>query len=690
MFTLLVTIAVICETQIAFGQDFSVINTTFQGGSTESVTNNSRALDFANNTASLSQYGGWMDVQLTATGHFRTELYNDTWYMVDPDGYLYFGAGVNSVNAKNTYSTVTLPDDLIDVGLNHLANWSDYESINSGTNKIPYVFRELFMQGYKNTSQRGKDFWAEGIITVFDPAFATYADNLAQTVALRKDDPYCIGVFSDNEMPIYSNATYGELLDRYLAITANSDPNYVAANDWMIGRKGAGYTIDTTDRSEFHGYIASTYYKIVYDAIKLYAPNMLYIGSRLHGAAKAYPSIYKDSAPYIDVFSVNYYGPFEPNMQQLAMWESESSKPFIISEFYAKGFDVPLDNSGGAGYHVPSQLDRALYFENFVINLLESKGCVGYQWFKFQDDNSNRGLINDNEVWYSYLQNSLIEINKDIYNLRDFLITQGNTDNSGTNIQVPILEDTYTDSNSPTTIRGDAAYALVKNHSNFDRVAYLKFDLLSIPGTITAATLHINGRTTEDGVGTVTVDVYPEGNDTWDEDTTTYNNFSPSIGALISSFNPSGSSYSTPYSVDITSYAEAERSGDGTLSLAFKLQIIDNGNDFRIVSKEDTGGVNLPAYLDITYTSSLSVTDFDDKEFSFYPNPANDKLSIQSSSLEIRGIDVFSIEGKKVLTIDNVNSNKLELKIGHLNKGIYLVKIFNSNGGYNTKKLIKK
>jgi hypothetical protein len=147
---------------------------------------------------------------------------------------------------------------------------------------------------------------------------------------------------------------------------------------------------------------------------------MLYLGSRLHGGAKTKNAIFKDSAPYVDVFSVNYYGSYDPH-EEFDMWISESNKPFLISEFYGKGFDVNLDNSTGAGYHVPTQQDRALYFENIVIRFLESEGCVAYQWHKFQDDNSNRGLVDTKEQWYEELRQSLIKINKDIYNFRIYL-----------------------------------------------------------------------------------------------------------------------------------------------------------------------------------------------------------------------------------------------------------------------------
>lgn len=672
--------------QVTYGQgtaDFSIIDTTFLGGRSGTVTNMSRALEYANETSSLSQYGGWLDVQLEATGHFRTTLYKDAWYLVDPDGYLFFGAGPNSVKAESAYASISLPEDLINLGFNHAANWSDYAAINGGSEKIPYVFRALFLQGYKNTTQRTKDLFSDGIVPIFDPAFLTYADNLAQTeVAPNKDDPYCIGVFSDNELPLYTNTSFGELLDRFLGIPSLTDPNYLAAHNWMIDRKGVNYTIDAQDRTDWHGYLVSEYYKKVYTAIKAYAPDMLYLGSRLHAAAKNFPGIYKESAPFVDVFSVNYYGPFEPNTQLLEMWEAESGKPFILSEFYAKGFDVSLDNTGGAGYHVPTQTDRALYFENFVIKLLESKGCVAYQWFKFQDDSSNKGLINASEEWYAPLQNSLIKVNKDIYNLREYLLEQ-----KSRIVRVDVLEDTYTDGNDPDSPKGDIVYAMAKKHTNWERIAYLKFDVSSITKKIASAKLHLNARTTS---GPVTVEAYQEQEDSWSENTATANNFTSTQGSLISTFSARGTSYSTPYTIDITDYAEAVRLGDGTLSLAFRLQGTNNGKDFRIVSKEDTEGINTPAYIAITTEAIVSsVNDFSGNTFALYPNPTNGRLTLESPDKMINAVKVFSIDGKQVLVVDKVNLNKLELNIQSLNRGMYLVQLFNQDGGYNTRKLIK-
>ncbi len=48
--------------------------------------------------ASWSQYGAWKDgPQLKATGFFRTEKHNGKWWLVDPEGRLFFSNGIDSV-----------------------------------------------------------------------------------------------------------------------------------------------------------------------------------------------------------------------------------------------------------------------------------------------------------------------------------------------------------------------------------------------------------------------------------------------------------------------------------------------------------------------------------------------------------------------------------------------------------------
>ncbi len=45
----------------------------------------------------LSPYGGWADRKIEGTGFFRTEKIDGRWWFVDPEGYLFFCTGLNSI-----------------------------------------------------------------------------------------------------------------------------------------------------------------------------------------------------------------------------------------------------------------------------------------------------------------------------------------------------------------------------------------------------------------------------------------------------------------------------------------------------------------------------------------------------------------------------------------------------------------
>jgi hypothetical protein len=78
---------------------------------------------------------------------------------------------------------------------------------------------------------------------------------------------------------------------------------------------------------------------------------------------------------------------------------------FLVTEFYAKGEDSGMPNHTGAGWLVHTQDDRGLFYEDFILALLESRACVGWQWFKYQDNDpddphaeasnrdSNKGIV---------------------------------------------------------------------------------------------------------------------------------------------------------------------------------------------------------------------------------------------------------------------------------------------------------
>lgn len=87
--------------------------------------------------------------------------------------------------------------------------------------------------------------------------------------------------------------------------------------------------------------------------------------------------------------------------------------------------------------------------------------------------------------------------------------------------------------------------------------------------------------------------------------------------------------------------------------------------------------------LNITKNGAvLSTERFNNFEFSMFPNPVNDILTINTKET-LRKVEIFNLLGKKVLS-----STKNSVDVSSLSKSVYLVKL-SSDKGVSTKKLIK-
>ena len=78
----------------------------------------------------------------------------------------------------------------------------------------------------------------------------------------------------------------------------------------------------------------------------------------------------------------------------------------------------------------------------------------------------------------------------------------------------------------------------------------------------------------------------------------------------------------------------------------------------------------------------LSNKNFETSNFSVYPNPVKDFLTVKSNEV-IKNIAVYAITGKKVIEVSNTNS----VNLSKLNKALYLVEI-KGETSQKTKKII--
>ena len=143
---------------------------------------------------------------------------------------------------------------------------------------------------------------------------------------------------------------------------------------------------------EFLSFVYATYYRVIRDAIKAADPNHMYIGSRVNGNCPYDEGYLRAAGKYLDIITTNLYDGLNPKSTTLNAIYRYSGKPFIVTEFYAKALDTidaggyKLANTTGAGILVFTQKERATYYEHYVLNLLETKACVGWVWYRFRDN----------------------------------------------------------------------------------------------------------------------------------------------------------------------------------------------------------------------------------------------------------------------------------------------------------------
>jgi hypothetical protein len=418
-------------------------------------------------TIARSKYGGRADKRLGATGFFRTANVDGRWWLVDPEGFLFTNAGVNAVRPGNgvTFGSSRANREamqekygslerwaegavalLREHGFNGTGGFSAADLLRGVSNRLPYTVSLSFMNRFQDhhrklTGARGPGY-PKKCMPVFDPGFEPYCDEYAESVVAYRDDPYLLGYFSDNEL-----AAPEDLLDVYLALDS-SEPGTAAsrevARSWLLKRKGPGKpgagVLTDEDRDAFRELALSRYYEITTRAIRKYDSNHLCLGSRLLTDQLGSRGIMSAAARYLDVISVNVYWRWQLPSEWTDLWRRVAAKPVLVTEFYAKGEDAGrkygLKNQTGAGWIVPTQRDRALFYQHFALAVMECRQCVGWHWFKYMDNDpedtttdasnrdSNKGIVTIRYEPYAEMLEAMGALNREIYPLIDYFDRQ--------------------------------------------------------------------------------------------------------------------------------------------------------------------------------------------------------------------------------------------------------------------------
>ena len=85
---------------------------------------------------------------------------------------------------------------------------------------------------------------------------------------------------------------------------------------------------------------------------------------------------------------------------------------------------------------------------------------------------------------------------------------------------------------------------------------------------------------------------------------------------------------------------------------------------------------------DVQQTSTLNTNVFSIDDTHIYPNPVQNRLTIQSNKIEIQKVEIYSVLGKKIKEIERSFNN---INVDDLSSGLYLLKIYSENQSFTTK-----
>ena len=291
----------------------------------------------------------------------------------------------------------------------------------------------------------------------FDPEFVKRANITTQVIAQEvQNNPWCIGVFIDNEMSWGGEGSttlrYGIVLDALSKTTANSPTKSVFSDmlkqkyktisqlnkawhrnikSWEVfNNTGVNYKKDSNfnnamiaDLSWLLTRFSDEYFKVVNHSLKSVLPDHLYMGARFTSWGTS-PEARWSAKKYADVISYNYY---REGLDPMT-WDmlKELDMPTIIGEFHIGSGDTGQPNPGII--HAANQRDRADMYKTYMKTVIDNPYLIGAHWFQYIDspitgraydgENYNVGFVTTTDIPYPELVEAAKQVHKSLYQQR--------------------------------------------------------------------------------------------------------------------------------------------------------------------------------------------------------------------------------------------------------------------------------
>lgn len=460
----------------------------------------------ASSNEGLDTFGGRTDLpRLQSTGFFRTQKHDGRWWLVSPEGHPFFSLGVNAVNLTDSRTYVdgrefmfvdgvdessahvgtsdsrsdkgsqrdnamnhgrwwdiytnnlarTLGDDFLPAWrkrtidrlrawhFNTLGNWS--EPGLAAEKRIAYTVPVL-IYGEFNSVGTGYDYWGR-MPDPFDPEFVKAAETaVAKATEGRKNDPWLLGYFADNELAWAGVGPQGRwalavgslvqaphspakqaflayLKDRYHDAPAFAKAWGVDVSNWAdVEEEGfkapepsEAYPHVAADYIAFLKLYAGEYFRVVAQTLKRADPNHMFLGGRL---AVRTPEVEEMSSKYADVTSINTYSYLPEHGFDVPAFQ-RLDKPVMLTEWHFGSADRGPFGSGMVA--VANEEERGKAYARFVESAVASGVVVGTHWFQYVDqpvtgrildgENAHVGLVGITDIPFETFTQAVTQAN---------------------------------------------------------------------------------------------------------------------------------------------------------------------------------------------------------------------------------------------------------------------------------------
>ena len=387
------------------------------------------------------KWGGWIaGGQYEATGRFRVEKIDGKWWLIDPDGHLFFSHGILRISPANAVTPLSAPGladrrywfedlpgrddpdfgkfyttfdpllgsyysarniedhydfssanclrkygpDYMDVygDLCHrrLRSWGMNTMANATEPSIYLKRRTPYCDRLeiksKSMTTKKATLWWN-LPDPFDPDFRNEIDRQLLERAEELNDPWCIGYFVDNEH-VWGDGTH---VTQCALEAPEGAACKEALKDFLRTKYGKLVSFDALtdeDRREFNDIVIEKYYSTIREEFDRLAPGLLYMGCRF-GGNPSNPRVIEIGSKYCDIISYNIY---RYTLDALRLPEGVD-KPVMIGEFHFGAVDRGVFHPSQV--RAENQKDRGRCYKEYLLSALRHPNVVGTHWHQFSD-----------------------------------------------------------------------------------------------------------------------------------------------------------------------------------------------------------------------------------------------------------------------------------------------------------------